>query len=139
MQKLIILLIFICSSNIYAKTKYKSHAMIGIASYYGDPQKDDYDLMANGKEFDPNNPTIAAHHILPLGTKLKVLNLRNKKSICVIVTDRMPKNNRIIDLSYAGAKKLHILTIGVTKVKLTILSNKEFYSKSCNSNKSIIS
>ncbi len=135
MQKLIILIILamICNNNTYAKPKFikKSHSIIGIASYYGNPQKNDYRLMANGNAFDPNDETISATHYLKLGTKLKVLNLRNKKEVCVIVTDRMPKNNRIIDLSYAAAKKLHMLKIGITKVKLTIISNKDFYSKSC--------
>jgi rare lipoprotein A len=106
--------------------------MVGIASYYGDPKIKDYPLMANGKKFDPNNPKIAAHPSLKLGTKLKVLNLKNKKEICVIINDRMPKNHRIIDLSYAAAKKLKMLKKGLTKVKITVINNKEFYSRRCN-------
>ena len=44
----------------------------------------------------------------------------------------MPKNHRIIDLSYAAAKKLKMLKKGLTKVKITVINNKEFYSRRCN-------
>ena len=133
----IILLILLCTlNNIFAQKKLQHKKsmpyMAGIASYYGDPKINNYPLMANGKKFNPNNPIIAAHPTLKLGTKLKVLNIENHTQICVIVTDRMAKRKRVIDLSYAGAKKLKMLKKGLTQVKLTIITNKEFYSRSCN-------
>lgn len=135
-KKILLIFIFIFNINIFAieKLHKKSNLnyMIGTASYYGDPKINHYPLMANGKKFDPNNSKIAAHPTLKLGTKLKVINVRNKREICVIVTDRMPKKNRVIDLSYAGAKKLKMIKKGLTKVKLTIINNKDFYSRRCN-------
>ena len=65
----------------------------------------------------------AAHKTLPLPTYLNVQNLRNGKSVIVKVNDRGPFiDNRIIDLSYAAAKKVDMLSQGTTFVKITAVS-----------------
>lgn len=98
----------------------------GIASYYGE-NDGSTDLMANGEEFDPDNLFNAAHPTLPLGTKLLVKNLLNKRTICVVITDRMPiHKNRVIDLTPKAALYLHMYKRGLSPVQLTVINNKQF-------------
>ncbi|HMT02195.1 MAG TPA: septal ring lytic transglycosylase RlpA family protein [Burkholderiales bacterium] len=110
------------------KHKYhkKNNYMAGIASYYGDGDGFNGQQMANGDYFDTNNMSTAAHPTLRLGTKLKVTNLSNNRSVYVEVRDRMPKRNRVIDLSTAAAKYLGMYKKGITRVKLEIISNSMF-------------
>jgi Lytic transglycolase len=64
----------------------------------------------------------AAHRTLPCGTKLRVTNLRNGKSVRVTVNDHGPTSrDRIIDLSYAAAQALDFIPQGTTLVKLEVL------------------
>ena len=64
----------------------------------------------------------AAHPKLPCGTKLRVTNLRNGKTVRVTVNDRGPTSrNRIIDLSYAAARSLGFIKQGTTLVKVEIV------------------
>jgi rare lipoprotein A len=64
----------------------------------------------------------AAHRTLPFGAQIKVINLRNKRTIKLTVTDRGPfVINRILDLSWAGARKLGFINQGLTKCKLVVL------------------
>src|SRR5215475_2925604 len=64
----------------------------------------------------------AAHHKLPCGTKLRVTNLRNGKTVRVTVNDHGPSSpNRIIDLSYAAARSLNFIKQGTTLVKVEIV------------------
>jgi len=91
----------------------------GVASYYAD----DYHgkQTSNGEVFDMNDLT-AAHRTFPFGTKVRVTNLENKKSVVVRVNDRGPfKEGRIIDLSLAAAKELDLVKTGTAKVKLEVL------------------
>ena len=105
----------------------KHDYMNGIASYYGGG-KDGFDgkQMANGDYFDSSAFT-AAHPTVALGTKLKVTNLSNHRSVYVEVTDRMPKTTgRVIDLSYGVARYLGSLKSGIIKVKLQKVTNSEY-------------
>lgn len=91
----------------------------GTASYYG--AKFQGRLMANGKKFDQNRLT-AAHNKLPLGTFVRVRNLRNNKTVIVEITDRMHhKNKRLIDLSKAAALELNFVRQGLTKVQVDVV------------------
>lgn len=91
----------------------------GIASYYHD--KYHGRTTANGEIYDMNGMT-AAHNTLPLGTQLRVTNLKNNRSVVVKVNDRMHKSNkRLIDLSRKAAKKLGFIRAGLTDVKIEIL------------------
>jgi rare lipoprotein A len=100
--------------------------MQGIASYYGG--KFHGRKTANGEIFDVTRLT-AAHRSLPFGTRLKVTNLRNGRSVVVRVNDRGPFiKGRILDLSYAGAVALGFIQSGVAPISLTILPNPELRS-----------
>ena len=66
----------------------------------------------------------AAHKTLPLGTYVRVRNLNNKKQIDVRINDRGPfVRGRIIDLSYAAAKKIGIVGPGVARVEITAIGS----------------
>jgi rare lipoprotein A len=76
---------------------------------------------ACGGVYSPEKFT-AAHPKLPCGTKLRVTNLRNGKSVRVTVTDRGPLHGkRVIDLSYAAARSLNFIQQGTTLVKVEII------------------
>ncbi len=91
----------------------------GIASYYH--RKFQGRLTASGQRYDSLKMT-AAHNSLPFGTRIKVTNLRNKRSVIVRVNDRLHhRNKRLVDLSLAGAKKLGYLKQGLLKVRVEVL------------------
>ena len=90
---------------------------VGTASWYG---KQHQGLkMANGKRFDRHKLTAASWYF-PLGTKIRVVNLKNGKSVVVTITDRGPnlRLNRLVDLSEAAAERLHYVGQGLTSVFL---------------------
>ncbi len=88
----------------------------GKASYYSDNLSGK--KTANGEKYKPTELT-AAHKKLPFGTKVKVTNLSNGKTVTVRINDRGPYvAGRIIDLSKAAAKEIGMLNSGVAKVKI---------------------
>ncbi len=92
---------------------------IGIASYYG--KEFHRKLTANGQRFNMYKVS-AAHKTLPLGTRAKVTNLNNGKSIRLTINDRGPfKKGRILDLSYKAAQKLGFVNEGTTKVRIDVI------------------
>lgn len=93
----------------------------GKASWYGEEQ---HGLpTASGEDFDMKAFT-AAHKKLPLGSVVKVTNVRNGRSVLVTVNDRGPySGNRIIDLSYVAASRLGMVRQGVAPVKLDVMAN----------------
>ncbi|HEV2499677.1 MAG TPA: septal ring lytic transglycosylase RlpA family protein [Terriglobia bacterium] len=102
----------------------KTHAVhrvqYGMASWYGG--RDQGRLMACGEPFDEHE-MIAAHRTLPLGTNVRVTNLRNGRSVVVKIKDRGPGvSGRVIDVSKAAARKLHFVGRGLTPVKIRVLS-----------------
>jgi len=91
----------------------------GIASFYGDGFNGK--TTANGETFDMYKFT-AAHRTLPLGTKVKVKNLENNRSIVLRINDRGPYvDGRIIDVSYAAAKQLGFVESGTARVRIEVL------------------
>lgn len=89
----------------------------GIASFYWHSQR-----TANGERFNPGELT-AAHRTLPFGTRVRVTNLRNGKSVVVRINDRGPYiRGRIIDLSRAAARELDFTDHGLTRVSLAVLN-----------------
>ncbi|MDE3106032.1 MAG: septal ring lytic transglycosylase RlpA family protein [Acidobacteriota bacterium] len=87
---------------------------IGKASWYG--LRFQGKRTANGEAFDMNSLT-CAHRNLPLGSWVRVTNLKNRRSIFVRVNDRGPvPEDRVVDLSYAAAQAVGLH--GVGKVKL---------------------
>jgi rare lipoprotein A (peptidoglycan hydrolase) len=76
---------------------------------------------ADGSRFNMYELT-AAHRTLPFGTRLRVTNLRNGRTVKVTVTDRGPfVEGRIIDLSFAAAQQLGMVGGGVTPVRLELI------------------
>ena len=93
---------------------------IGTASWYGSYFHGKE--TASGEAFDMYDLT-AAHPTLPLGTHVKVTNLRNGRTVVVRVNDRGPVvDGRIIDLSYEAARVLHLEHQGIQQVRLDLVS-----------------
>ncbi len=98
-----------------------SHAQVqtGKASFYAD--KFEGRKTASGEKYKHSKLT-AAHKTLPFGTKLKVTNMANGKSIEVVVNDRGPYvEGRVIDLSKSAARELGFINQGLADVKIEIL------------------
>ena len=92
----------------------------GTASYYA--MKFQNRKTASGEKFD-NYSMTAAHKTLPFGTKVKVTNIRNGKSVNVTINDRGPfVKGRIIDLSRAAFAKIEKVEKGITKVKILVVN-----------------
>jgi rare lipoprotein A len=91
----------------------------GMASWYG------YDWAgrktANGERFNPEAMT-AAHRSLPMGTRVRVTNTHNGRSVVVRINDRGPYiGGRVIDLSVGAAKILGMVSSGVAAVRIEVL------------------
>jgi rare lipoprotein A len=100
----------------YVMKSSKNFVEVGIASWYGTMFHDQ--RTSNGEKYDMLAMT-AAHKHLPLPTYVQVTNLENHRKIIVKVNDRGPfKPNRIIDLSYVAAKKLHMTGKGTALVEV---------------------
>ena len=96
---------------------------VGIASYYAD--KFVGRKTASGEIFSQHKMT-CAHNTLPFGTKVKVTNLKNGKSIVVRVNDRLHhRNPRIIDLPTGAAKKLGYTGSGIINVSVVVVKPPE--------------
>jgi rare lipoprotein A len=92
---------------------------VGKASWYG--RVFQHHRTASGEPYDMNDLT-AAHRSLPLGSWVKVTNLKNDRSVMVRINDRGPVlKSRIIDLSYGAAKILGIGSTGISSVRLDIV------------------
>ena len=102
--------------------KSASRVLYGQASYYAG--KFEGRKTANGEIFRHSKLT-AACNILPLGTWIKVTNLRNGKSVVVKVNDRLhTKTRRLVDLTKSAAQKLGFIKNGLTRVKVEVLKKK---------------
>jgi rare lipoprotein A len=91
----------------------------GMATFYGDEQGTQ---TASGERFDKHKLT-AAHRTLPLGTRVRVTNTKNGRSVEVRINDRGPfgGHGRIIDVSEAAARQLDMIAAGVVPVTLEVL------------------
>ncbi|MEH2417094.1 septal ring lytic transglycosylase RlpA family protein [Nostoc sp.] len=99
----------------------------GMASYYG------YDgsgnRTASGQRFNPEGMT-AAHRSLPFGTKIRVTNTHNGRSVVVRINDRGPFiRGRILDLSAGAARILGMMGSGVAPVHIEVLENNRVGSR----------
>lgn len=91
----------------------------GIASWYGDDFHGK--KTSNGEYYNMYNNT-AAHKTLPMNTLVKVTNLNNNKSIQTRINDRGPfVTNRIIDLSYKGARDIGMIAQGTAPVEVEVI------------------
>jgi rare lipoprotein A len=91
----------------------------GKASFYAD--KFEGSPTASGEKYKHSKLT-AAHKSLPFGTKVKVTNVQNEKSVEVVINDRGPYvDNRVIDLSKSAAERLDFVNQGLADVKIEIV------------------
>ena len=91
----------------------------GIASWYG--KKFHGRQTASGERYDMHELT-AAHKSLPFGTRVRVTNLDNGRHVVVRITDRGPFiKGRIIDLSYAAARKVDMVNAGTARVRVEVV------------------
>jgi len=96
---------------------------VGQASWYG--KYFDGKPTASGEPYDMYELT-AAHRTLPLGSWVKVTNLRNRRWVLVRINDRGPvPTDRIIDLSYTAARMLNMSAAGLAKVRLDLIKQPE--------------
>jgi rare lipoprotein A len=94
---------------------------VGVASWYG---AEFHGLpTASGEPFDMHGLT-AAHRTLPLGSRARVTNLANGRSVVVRITDRGPHaRRRMIDLSYGAANELAMVPAGSAEVEVVPLAH----------------
>ena len=106
------------SGHTTKKTKKSQPYQVGTASWYGEYFQGKQ--TASGEPYDMRDFT-AAHPTLPLGTFVRVTNLRNGKIVVVRINDRGPVvEGRIIDLSYNSAQALGFAERGLQTVRLDI-------------------
>jgi len=92
----------------------------GVASYYAGEYHGR--RTASGEKFHQGKLT-AAHRTLPFGTRVRVTNLENGRSVVVRITDRGPfRRGRVIDVSKQAARKLGFLRDGTAKVRVEVVS-----------------
>lgn len=97
----------------------QSDSSVGYASFYSN--KFIGRKTASGEVFRQDKLT-CAHNTFPMGTLLKVTNLKNDKTVTVRVNDRLHhRNPRLVDLSKAAAKTLDFKDVGVIKVRVELL------------------
>jgi rare lipoprotein A len=110
-------LVFVCCLASGEASAQNPKTISGIAAYYS---KDYQGTTASGEHYDPNKFT-AAHRTLPFGTRVLVTDPRTSRSVVVTVNDRGPFNKgRMIDLSLAAAKALHMTGRGLMKVTVAV-------------------
>jgi rare lipoprotein A len=102
-----------------AATRPPGYEQTGLASYYA--HKFHGRKTASGERYNEKALT-AAHPSLPFGTLVRVVNLRNKRAVTVRINDRGPfVKKRIIDVSYAAARKLKMVGQGVVPVRVILI------------------
>jgi len=96
-----------------------SHTETGLAAVYSDVL--DGRTTASGKKYDKTKLT-AAHKTLPFGTRVRVTNPKNGKSVELVITDRGPvQKGRILDISRAAAASLGIPATVMREVTLEVI------------------
>jgi rare lipoprotein A len=96
-----------------------THAEFGYASFYA--SRFHGRATASGKRYDERALT-AAHRTLPFGTRVRVTNLANARSIVVTVTDRGPfRTRRLIDVSRRAARELGFERAGTARVRVQVM------------------
>ena len=118
------LLFYVCvqgygSAPVKAGSDWAGYTQSGKASYYA--AKFQSKKMASGERYDKGKKT-AAHKKLPFGTKVKVTNMKNRKSVVVRINDRGPfVKGRIIDLSGSAFGSIGSFDTGVIRVRIEVI------------------
>lgn len=103
----------------YVPREDPGYNAVGMASWYGRPFHGR--KTASGQIFNMNAPT-AAHPTLPLGTRVRVTNLANNRSVVLTVNDRGPfTKGRIIDVSRRAAERLGFRRAGTARVRVEVI------------------
>ncbi|MDA3615668.1 septal ring lytic transglycosylase RlpA family protein [Polluticaenibacter yanchengensis] len=98
----------------------KAETNTGLASWYG--PKFHGKKTATGEVYNQHGLSCASNKY-PLGTLLRVTNMKNGKTVVVKVNDRMhPKVKRSVDLSKAAAQELNMIKTGVTTVQIEVIT-----------------
>jgi rare lipoprotein A len=139
MNKTVLLAVFMLVINGFAysqdvavnqksqRNKETANVEYGTASFYHD--KFNGRQTANGELFSQKKLT-AAHNSLPLGTWVKVTNLKNDKTVIVRINDRLHRYNpRLLDLSLAAATELGIKGDSLIRVKVEIIEKPKVRKK----------
>ena len=93
--------------------------VVGFASFYGSEFHGR--RTASGERYDQDELS-AAHRTLPFGTRVRLTNLKNGRTVVVRVTDRGPfRRGRIVDVSKRAARELGFIRAGVARVRLEVL------------------
>ena len=101
----------------------KPKIIYGTASYYSNSFNGK--KTANGEIYSQKKMT-AACNVLPLGTWIRVTNLRNGRSVLVKTNDRLhTRMKRVVDLSRSAAEKLNYVKSGLTRVRVEVLGKKK--------------
>jgi rare lipoprotein A len=101
----------------------KPKILYGTASFYANSFHGK--RTANGETFSQKKMT-AACNVLPLGTWIRVTNLRNGRTVLVRTNDRLhARMKRVVDLSRSAAEKLNYVKSGLTQVKVEVLGKKK--------------
>jgi rare lipoprotein A len=120
----IVILLSACASTRYEKSVERHY---GIASWYG--KKFHGKPTSSGEPFNMYAKT-CAHKIFPFGTRLRITNTANNKSVVCVVNDRGPFiKGRDIDLSYASARKIDLIGVGVGEVMIESVGRDTRYVK----------
>jgi rare lipoprotein A len=110
-------------TNIEKKPTKSSKIFYGTASFYAN--KFEGRKTASGEIFNHKKLT-AACNVLPLGTYIRVTNVKNGKTVVVKTNDRLhPKMKRIVDLTRAAAQKLGFISAGLARVKVEVIGRKQ--------------
>lgn len=105
----------------YVPRAYPSYDVIGVASWYGRPYHGR--RTASGQIFNMHAFT-AAHPTLPFGTRVRVTNLANGRSVVVTINDRGPfVKGRIIDVSRRAARQLGFQHRGTAQVRVRVVDS----------------
>jgi rare lipoprotein A len=108
----------LCVAASLHSTEALAGSQCGKASWYKMGSR-----TASGERMDPN-ALAAAHRTLPFGTRVRVENLANGRSVIVRINDRGPfSGGRIIDVTQGAAQQLGMIRAGVVRVKVTVLGS----------------
>ena len=110
-------LAFLCALGFALPSRAAEPAQFGLASWHRGASR-----TASGRPWVAEE-LVAAHRSLPLGTTVRVVNVRNGRQTVVQITDRGPyARGRIIDLSVAAARQLGCLDAGTARVRLEVVA-----------------
>ena len=109
-----------CGSSAQSAHRADTDAKVGYASFYA--HRFHGRATAYGETYDEKALT-AAHPSLPLGTRIRVTNLANGRSVVLRINDRGPwAKNRLIDVSYAAAQELRFVREGLARVRIEVVA-----------------